>query len=135
MGGNYPIKEVEKLLDLSSKEMSRLTEYISFGILIANFSQHKCIHPFLLFVSCFLSSLVLILHFRHYKEIYERSYSARENQNKKVEKDISVDYSVPRRLFWWKTWLLYISIVTFGVVAINIFYPPFCQKMFTCIFS
>jgi hypothetical protein len=132
MSGTYPREQIDKHLDSSSKELSRLTEYISFGILIANFSKHESIYPPLLFISCFLSSSVLILHFKQYKGIYERSDNARENQ--KDNQSISVDYSVERRLFRSKTRMLYISIVMFGIIACNIFCPQFWHKILTCIF-
>lgn len=133
MSNNFSRNEVKKYLITSSKEMSRLIEYISFGILIANFSKYELINKPLLFISCFLSSLVLIMHFYQYKKMYVLSLKALEEQT--VSKRLIVPYSSTRCLFQIKEYLLYISIFLFIFVGWNILNPEGFHRMTKCIFS
>jgi hypothetical protein len=131
--GNYSFTRINEFLIFSSKEISRLTEYISFGILVANFAKHECIHPILLISSSLLAVVVLWLHFKHYKDIYDLSDKALEKATNK--KNIRVDFTDLRQLFKWKTRLLYINIIIFLLVGVNVFFSAFFQKIVNCLFS
>lgn len=81
---------------ISSKEISRLTLYISFGIITSTFTIFKDFPSCILNISMFFSMLCIILHFIQYACMYEVS---KKYMNYKK-------YSVPHNIYKVTDWIM-----------------------------